>query len=64
MGHFKDTKDKTRIFGTKGDKRDFFSHVSFFSHIQAWMSCVGSQATTLNIGIIILLSERCLDHLF
>ena len=29
-GQFKDTKDKARITVTKGDKRDFFSNVSFF----------------------------------
>ena len=31
MGHFKDSKDKTRIIATKGGKRDFFSRVTFDS---------------------------------
>ena len=49
-GHFKDTKDKARITVTKGDKRDFFSNVSFFSHTHARVSRVAeSRAQQLSI---------------
>ena len=56
-GHNQAFKAKTRLKGTKGDKRALFSYVSLFclfSHTHAWVSPVVGHAKALNIGIIII----------